>query len=65
MSMEDLYIRNIENGIRGIRLGSKTPADANVGSPLNKLKALNPGMHDDLMAKYKNVVEEYNKKTQK
>jgi len=62
MSMEELYIRNIENGIRGIRLGTKTPADANVGSPLNKLKSLNPGMHEDLMTKYKNVLAEYEKK---
>lgn len=60
--MEELLIKNIESGIRGIRFGTKTPQNANVGVNLNKLKALNEGMYLELMEKYKTCVAEYNKK---
>lgn len=62
MKSEDLYIKNIENGIRAIRMGTKEPKDVNVGLNLAKLKPLNEGMHDDLLKKYKNVMEDYNKR---
>jgi len=62
MSSEELYIKNIEAGIRALKLRTKTPSETNVGSNLNKLKLINPGMHDDLLAKYKKALEEYNKK---
>lgn len=62
MKSEDLYIKNIENGIRAIRLGTKEPKDVNVGINLTKLKPLNEGMHDELLKKYKNVIEDYNKR---
>lgn len=62
-SLEDIYIRNIEASIRGIRLNTKTPADVGgtVANQLGKLKAINEGMHDDLVGKYKKVVEDYHK----
>ena len=60
MSTEDIYIKNIENGIRSIRLGSKTPQEANVNSNLQKLKMVNEGMYDELNKKYVNVVKDYN-----
>ena len=62
MSSEDLYIKNIENAIRALRIGSKEPKDLNVGHNFTKLKPLNEGMHDDLMGKYKTALEVYNKK---
>lgn len=60
--MEEIYIKRIENGIRGIRMGTKTPEIANVGPSLNSLKALNEGLYLDLMVKYKNVLKDYQKK---
>jgi len=62
MGSEDLYIKNIRNGIRGIRLGTKTPETANVGSQLNRLKPLNEGMYLDLLSEYKRIVDDYNRK---
>ena len=62
MKMEDLLIKNIENAIRGIRLGLKTPEEANAGVNLNKLKIINEGMYQDLLKKYVNVVSDYKKK---
>ena len=61
-SIEDTYIENIENGIRAIRLGTKKPDETNVGYNLNRLKPLNPGMYDDLIAKYKNALQDYKAK---
>ena len=66
MKSEDLYIKNIENGIRAIRMNTKKPADvgASISAQFTKLKAVNEGMHDDLMVKYKNVVKDFNNKNQ-
>lgn len=57
--MEKIYIQNVENGIRGIRMNTKTPENANVGVNLNKLKPLNEAMYLELLQKYKNVVADY------
>lgn len=65
MGSEDLYIKNIKNGIRGIRLGTKTPETANIGSQFTKLKPLNEGMYLELMNDYKKVVADYNLKKNK
>ena len=56
--MEELLIKNIENGIRGIRLGTKTAANANVGVNLNKLKLINEGMYQELLRKYVDCLNE-------
>jgi len=61
MTAEEMHVRNIENGIRAIRMGVKAPKDTLAGISLNKLKTLNEGLHSDLMKKYKTVVEDYNK----
>lgn len=60
--MEDLLISKIEGGIRGIRMGSKTPETAQLGNLFTRLKPLNEGMYLELIEKYKNVVADYNKK---
>lgn len=64
MSVEDLYIKRIEAATRGIRLGTKKPIDvaSDVSSAFAKLKLVNIGMYDELMVKYKNVVDDYNKR---
>lgn len=60
--MEEILIKNIENGIRAIRLGIKSPKEASLGSQFLKLKPLNLGMHDELMNDYKAVLIEYKTK---
>lgn len=56
--MEKDLTKNIENGMRAIRLGTKTIADAKVGLSLNKLKAINEGLYLDLMKQYKDLLNE-------
>lgn len=62
---EEIYISRVESGIRSIKLGTKTPNEAQVGLWLNKLKPLNDGMYDDLMDKYKRIMKEYEKNKHK
>lgn len=56
---EELYIQNAENGIRAIKMRTKTPQVANVQLYLNKLKPVNIGMYDELHQKYQNVLKDY------
>lgn len=60
--IEELSIRKIENGIRGIKLGTKKPDEANVGYFLKKLEPLNVGMYEDYLEKYAKVMKMYNEK---
>lgn len=60
--MEETYIKNIENGIRSINNGSKTPKDSKVAMNLNLLKGVNRGMYDDYLEKYKIALEKYKNK---
>ncbi len=66
-SCEEIYIRNVENSIRGIRLGAKKPEDVApvVSSSLNRLNKVNEGMYEDLLRKYENVVNDYKNRTAK
>jgi len=59
---EELYIQNIENGIRAIRMGVKNPNETLVEVSLNRLKIINIGMYEDLLMKYKNVLKDYSKR---
>ena len=59
---EELYIRCIENAMRGIRIGGKSPIDVNPAVAFEKLKDLNFGMHQDLLGKYQKIVNDYNNK---
>ena len=65
MSSEDMYIKNIENGIRAIRLGTKSPKDVNLSSSFEKLKNTNLGMYQDLLERYKHIVSDYNQRKTK
>lgn len=60
-TIEELSIEKIKAGMRAIKSGSKTPAEANCGFFFAKLKPLNEGMHEDLMKEYKQVMEQHNK----
>ncbi len=57
--MEELLVSKIESGIRGIRMGTKNPEDADVGKYLAKLKVLNEGLYDDYLVKYMKVFKSY------
>jgi hypothetical protein len=60
MSMEELCIENIEKGIRLIQSGKKSPKDAGLGVYFKRLRDLNDGIYEDLISKYKEVVNDYN-----
>jgi len=64
MKAEELYIKNIESGIRAIRMGSKKPNDTRAPVSLNKLKEVNVGLYEDYLAKYKRVLADYNSRNQ-
>ena len=63
--MEELLIKQIENGIRAIRLGTKRPQEVDVNDKLERLKKLNEGMANDLNNKYVAVVGDFNKRNAK
>jgi translation elongation factor EF-1beta len=62
LSSEELYIKNVRNAIRAIKLGTKKPEETNIGFNLNKLKTVNVGMFEELMNDYKAVLAEYKAK---
>ena len=55
MSSEDHYIKNTENAIRTLKLGTKEKSEVmkTVGFNLSKLKSVNEGMYEELLGKYK------------
>ena len=57
--MEEILIKQIENGIRAVRLG-KNPVGLDITGKITKLKLLNEGMAEDLNKKYVAVVKDYN-----
>lgn len=63
-TLEELYIKKLEGAIRGIKMGTKNPSDVGleVSNAFTKLKQLNDGMADDLMQRYKKIVDEHNQK---
>jgi len=60
MTSEDIHIKKINNAIRCIRLGLKTPSEAGGGYHLNKLRRYNIGMYVEMLAKYSRVMLDYN-----
>lgn len=66
MSGEKIYIKNVEDAIRGLKLGTKKPEDVGsiVSTNLKNLKMVNEGMHDEMLKKYSNAVKDFkNRKT--
>ena len=66
-TLQEIYIENIENAIRGIRLNTKTPKDVGVtvSDQIEKLKKVNEGMAQDMLIKYSQAVKGYNDKQRK
>lgn len=62
MTIEDCYVKKIECGIRGIKLGTKKPSEVDINEALEKLKKVNDGLYEDLLKKYITIMESYNKR---
>jgi len=60
--MEEQIIIKIENGIRGIRLGNKSPKDSKVEDFLERLKDIESMWYVDYVKKYDKVLKLYNQK---
>ena len=56
--MEQQLIKKITGGLFGMKMGTKEPKE--VAVLLNKLKPINPYMHEELFDKYKNLVVKTN-----
>lgn len=59
--MEEQLIKKLNGLISAIKLGTITPKDAGAGALFIKLKALNLGMYEELMAKYKITLDSLKK----
>lgn len=59
---EELYVERIENAIRGLKLGTKTPEQIDVTSQFANLKKSNPMMYEDLKDRFDAQVINYNNK---
>lgn len=60
---EDLYVKNLDNGLRAMRLGTKKPiAELNMEGNLSRLQKVNPMLFEDYFARYQRALKEYNKK---
>jgi len=55
--MEELILKKVRGGIRGIKLGTKTISDANVDYYLDKLEKINDGLYRDYLNEYLKVKE--------
>jgi len=64
MSAEDLYIRNIQNGIRAMKLSNTAPNDTAAPASLNRLKLVNEGLYQDWLKKYQTALQEYKQKNE-
>ena len=53
--MQELLIRKIKGGMMGIKTGTKTPEE--VIGLLTKLRDVNEGMYEELMAQYIKLVK--------
>lgn len=58
---EDVYVTNIKNAIRALKLRTKTPAETKAGVNLKLLKEVNKPLHDELFIDYKEALNEYKK----
>ena len=53
--MEELILKKIRGGIRGIKMGTKTIDEARVMYFLEKLAKVNDGLYQDYMMEYNKV----------
>lgn len=62
---ERIYITKLENGLRGLRLGTKTPDQIDFKKWHDKLKKVNPALAEDYYEKYSNNIIKVNRKHNK
>ena len=58
--MEELYIKNITNGLRKLRLNDNIDlikTKQTIATSLNRLKEINPYLYQDYLNDYKNVIK--------
>jgi hypothetical protein len=60
--MEELILKKINCGIRGIKLGTKTPEEARVGYWLNRLKEIDSVWYEECFSNYIKINKMYNEK---
>lgn len=53
--MEELILKKVRGGIRGIKMGTKTIDEARVMYFLEKLAKINDGLYQDYMTEYNKV----------
>ena len=58
MGTEELLITRIENGLRGLRLKTKTFEEVDIRPKLIRLKKTNPDMADELEQKYLRLISQ-------
>jgi protein-arginine kinase len=58
---EEVYVSNIKNAIRALKLRTKTPAETKAGVNLKLLKEVNEPLYDELFIQYKEALNEYKK----
>lgn len=63
--MEELIIKKIEAGIRGIRLGTKSPKDVKVQEYLDRLDNMNSVWHLELLMSYDKAKKSYENRKKK
>lgn len=59
--MEQDLIKKIKGIMLGIKTGSKTPKDSNIGIYFNKLKDINKWQYESLLIEYKQLLITLNK----
>ena len=62
LTTEELIVRKIESGIRGIDMGTKRPHEVNIMKDLSRLSMINDGLFDELQDKYTNTLKKYERK---
>ena len=60
-STQEIAIKKIEGGLRGLKFGTKTLHTAEIDKWLDKLRPLNQGMYEELQAKYTEIIKKLQK----
>jgi len=53
--MEELILKKVRGGLRGLKMGTKTIDEARVGYYLEKLAKVNDGLYQDYIIEYNRV----------
>jgi hypothetical protein len=55
--MEELVLKKVRGGLRGLKLGTKTIQEVNLDTYLDKLEKLNKGLYLDYLTEYNRIIE--------